>query len=97
MGLKFVSVEMALQKGDDSEEVVKQFLFKESIPVYLEMNILSAVSAFLEEAVQCERDEEDERCGMSPHSFFLPISFSTISSLLSHYLRYSFSNRVEEE
>lgn len=58
-------VEMNLTTGDDSQEVVTQFIQKERIPIYLETNLLCAVEAFLRESIQLEKDEEDERCGMS--------------------------------
>lgn len=53
-----------MMTGDDSQEVVTQFIQKENIPIYLETNLLSAVEAFLRDAIQFEKDEEDERCGM---------------------------------
>lgn len=71
VGMKYVMVEMNLMTGDDSQEVVTQFIQKEHIPIYLETNILCAVEAFLREAIQFEKDEEDEGCGMSFSPFFL--------------------------
>ena len=73
VGVKYVLVEMRLVTGDDSQEVVMQFIQTENIPIYLETNLLSAVETFLHDAIQFEKDEEDEQCGMPLRSSFSPL------------------------
>lgn len=64
VGVKYVVAEFQLAAGDDSQEIITQFIQKENIPIYLENNIISTVESFLIDAIQREQDEEDEKCGM---------------------------------
>jgi hypothetical protein len=79
VGAKYVLVALNLTTGDDSQEVVTQFIQSEGIPIYLETNLLSAVEAFLHDAIQFEKDEEGERSGMPPQIKF------TINTTIKNY------------
>lgn len=58
VGRKYVIVAISFKQGEDSEDILRTFLLKENIPIYLENSLLAVVHNFLldDMFLQEERD-----------------------------------------
>ena len=49
VGRKYVIATITFKQGEDSEDILRIFLVKENIPIYLENSILATVHNFLQD------------------------------------------------
>jgi len=99
VGIQYVMIHMHFQQGDNSEIILKRFMKREDIPVYLEIMILSCVNEFLLEYVQAVLDDRDDKAVMDESAAKVNIQQLHKRYLATNkewHLRHANNNKVDE-